>query len=451
MLLLASCGLALLVIGRAGLPRFEAIGTALFVLVMLCIATGAVLSQTLTQGVLADGRALFACGLGPLTALLWRDALDQPPAGAAIGVVSGALLLGGLTGHALALQAHPLAGVVVVSELVLAAVVSLVVARHTWRRAQRATGGLQRARHHTETAAAVCVVLASLSAGLELSASWGASSPWAMWVAVAVSAAVAGRTAAIPPTPRDLVIVAVAAVVGFVALPISSAVVVAAATAIAVSVTAGLSIRRVVVPSATSTTTPLPATPAAVLAVQAGTQLLTPLFDDATLRRPLRPHILSRTSVRRLCRLLESAVDAAWHAQPAARGHPPVDVTAEGDPDIDGDVGELGEALCAIVDNALTEYVRHPERRIDITVRATASTVSIDVVDGSAPALTGAWRPFLVGGPRDVDRPGFGVSLTRAQLLIERHGGELSLGRGAGAAVHVRLPRRRQRGPVGVA
>jgi K+-sensing histidine kinase KdpD len=268
-----------------------------------------------------------------------------------------------------------------------------------------------------------------------------------MCVAVAVSAAVSARTAAVPPLRRDLVVIAVSAVVGLVALPISAAVVVVAATAIAVTATAGLSGARTTT-APTTTPTQTPATPPAVVAVQAGTQLLTPLLDDASLRRPARPRVVTRTSVRRL---LESVVDTAWHAQPAARGHPPVDVTAEGDPDIDGDVGELGEALCAVVDNALGEYVRHPERRIHITVRSTGTNVSIDVVDGSAPELAGAWRPFLVGGPHDVDRPGFGVSLMRAQLLIERHGGQLSLGRGAGAAVHVSLPRRRQRGPVGLA
>lgn len=447
MLLLSSCGLALLVIARARLNRFEAIGTALFVLVMMCVATGALLSQRLSHDEFADGRALFACALGPLTALLWRDALDQPPAGPAIGLMSGALLLCGLTGHALALQGHGAAGAIVVVELVLAAVVSLVLARHTWQRAQRATGGLQRSRHLTETAAALCILLAAVSASAELLPDAGSSSLWAMCVAVAVSTAVSARTASVPPTRRDLVVIAMSAVVGLVALPISAAVVVVAVTSIAVTSASGLSVTRIALPS-TSAAAPPPATPAAVLAVQAGTQLLVPLLDDATLRRPPRPRLVTRTSVRRL---LEAAVDTAWHAHPAARGHPPVDVTAEGDPDIDGDVGELGEALCAVVDNALSEHVRHPERRIHITVRATGTNVSIDVVDGSAPELVGAWRPFLVGGPHDVDRPGFGVSLTRAQLLIERHGGQLSLGRGAGAAVHVSLPRRRQRGPVGVA
>jgi K+-sensing histidine kinase KdpD len=234
-------------------------------------------------------------------------------------------------------------------------------------------------------------------------------------------------------------------VVGLVALPISSAILVVTATAIAVTATAGLSTVRSVV-----TTPPVqpPATPLAVLAVQAGTELLAPLLDDATLRRPMRPRVVSRTSIRRL---LEAAVDTAWRAQPTARGRPPIEVTAEGDPDVDGDIGEIGEALCAIVDNALCEQVRHPEQRITIAVRATASTVSIDVVDGSAPALAGEWRPFLVGAGDDAQRPGFGVSLMRAQLLVERHGGQLSVGRGAGAAVHVSLPRRHQRAPVGVA
>jgi hypothetical protein len=289
MLLLASCGLSLLLIARARLPRietrlgstagvhlgqntqshvlFEALGTALFVLVVLCVATGALLSSSISHDVAADGRALLACALGPLTALMWRDALEQPPAGTAIGVVSVLLLVSGLTGHALALQAHPASAVVVACALAFAVITSGVLAGHTWRRAQRAASALQRARHHTEMAAALCMCGGALSAAIELVPGAGSSSLWAMCAAVAVSAAVSARTAAVAPTRRDLVVVAMASVVGLVALPISSAILVVTATAIAVTATAGLSTVRSVV-----TTPPVqpPATPLAVLAVQAG-------------------------------------------------------------------------------------------------------------------------------------------------------------------------------------
>ena len=89
-------------------------------------------------------------------------------------------------------------------------------------------------------------------------------------------------------------------------------------------------------------------------------------------------------------------------------------------------------------------------------VRAATQTVSFEVDDvglgGDGHGARAGWRPFLDAAPvQDGDRPGYGVSLARARLLVERHGGQLHTRSGADGGVHITVPRRVSRGPVGLA
>ena len=89
LLLIVSCVLALGAVVRGRLPRFEAIGVALFIVVVACVGVGGALSLALRDDVIGDGRALVGCAVGPLMALVWRGAL----AGRAGSVLIGLNLL----------------------------------------------------------------------------------------------------------------------------------------------------------------------------------------------------------------------------------------------------------------------------------------------------------------------------------------------------------------------
>jgi signal transduction histidine kinase len=67
-------------------------------------------------------------------------------------------------------------------------------------------------------------------------------------------------------------------------------------------------------------------------------------------------------------------------------------------------------------------------------------------------ALAGSWRPFIDAvASADGERPGYGVSLSRARLLVERHGGQLHVRSGDEGGVQITVPRRVNRGPIGIA
>jgi len=180
---------------------------------------------------------------------------------------------------------------------------------------------------------------------------------------------------------------------------------------------------------------------------------LNPLIDDVTLQRPSRPRVNARISARRL---LESALHRARASRPPhVRASLDVEIREdEADVDIEGDPGELADALCAVLDNALGFKERFPQLYVRVHVRGSAAHVTFEVSDDLAAhdelAAAGGPRldtPFALatsGG----GRPGHGVGLSRARVIVERHGGHLLARRtGEGSCVQLTLPRRRHRRP----
>jgi signal transduction histidine kinase len=123
--------------------------------------------------------------------------------------------------------------------------------------------------------------------------------------------------------------------------------------------------------------------------------------------------------------------------------------------DVEGDPSELAAALAAVLDNALALKERHPSLVVRVHVRGSPGHVTFEVSDDlglHAPDEVGEGpvsdRPFLVARGEG----SLGVGLARARLLVERHGGELLSRRtDEGSCVQLTLPRRRSRGPRGLA
>ena len=453
-LLLACCAVALVVVWRGCLPRFEAISVALFIVAVACVAVGSGLSQSLSAVPMhGDGRALLACVAGPALALLVRERLRERAATMAASAASTALLLLGLISHTLtiALPAGTAARVAVGIALgaTIAAMAAAAVVAGLRARAQPTL--LWRRRAGAEAAAATTLGAAAL-VGAAPVAALGAS--WAALCAVAVVVLAAARAAPRAPGSEVIVAAAVALVLAAIALPWTSLVGVVSVAAVAAVVAGAASLpSSSAAAAATAVETPQPTTAASLpLAGLGGT---TPLLDDGLMRRPERPRVLSRTSARRLA---DAAVESAWRAQPGAeRRRAPVEIVGGDDADIDGDASELAYVLCVVLDNALKARARaataSPDgtdsERVRLVVRAAAHTVSFEVDEGTdqpADAALG-WRPFF-DHDTSTSRPGLGASLSRARLIVERHGGQLHV---RSEGVQVTLPRRVTRGPVGLA
>jgi signal transduction histidine kinase len=184
--------------------------------------------------------------------------------------------------------------------------------------------------------------------------------------------------------------------------------------------------------------------------------LMAPLLDDAIQRRPGRPRVIVRVPARRL---LEAALDRARAVQglpKSRREELRVEViSGDGDVDIDGDAAELAEALCAVLDNALRLKAQNPEVRVQVHLRGGPGHVTFEVSDGlpdgAAPAhAPNPDTPFLGARVQDLERPGLGVGLARARILVERNGGKL-LTRTTedGSCVQLTIPRRMQKSMIG--
>lgn len=442
--LLVVCAGCLAVVARGRLGRFEQVGVALFVVVVACVAVGGLLSSSLRSDAIADGRALIPCIIGPLLALSWRTELAERTGGAVVGGIATVLLLAGLGSHAAVLVPWRLAPVVVVGALVLAVIAAMTAAATSLRRARALPTPLWRHRVLTEAAGVGVVGLGALLAAAGAWWPLPVAHAWPAVVALGAALATSARASAWPLVGRDLALgVGGALAVVVVSTPGTAAVVGA------VAVLTGVVLGQGLLGGATRRSRPVDDARPAAAAPPPGLFGVAPILDDDDLRRPARPRVLARTSARRI---IDAAIDRAWRGAANARGRAPIDVVGGDDIDVDGDAGELAEALCVIVDGALRARADGSDGRITVTLRAAPSTVSIELDDVTLPVDA---HPFFevvdAGSGEGAERRAPGAGLARARLLVERHGGQVHVRSGGRGAVHVTLPRRVVRGPVGIA
>lgn len=410
----------------------------LLIVVVACVAVGGLLSSTLQSDPIADGRALVPCVVGPLLALSWRTELVGRFSGPLIGGVATTILLVGLGSHAAVLATRREAPIAVVVALGLATVAALAATTTSLLRARAAPGALWRNRVRTEAAGVGLVGVATLLAGIGSFWPWRAGDAWPAIVALGAALTTSARVNAWPLVGRDVALVVGGAFAAAVIAPGASGSIVAAA-AVATGAVVGQGLFGQPAPRAVGRA--MDGLRAAA-EPPAGVFGIIPLLDHEGLRRATRPRVLARTSARRL---IDAAIDRAWRAA-GARGRPPIDVAGGEDVEVDGDAGELAEALCSILDHALQGRPSDADGRIMITLRTAPATVGIEF-DGVA--LPQRARPFMDGVE---DASGAGdLVLARARVLIERHGGQLHVRSGGRGAVHLTLPRRVQRGTVGLA
>jgi hypothetical protein len=377
--------------------------------------------------------------IGPLLALSWRTELNGRYSGPAVGVAATLLLLLGLGSHAAVLASWRMAPIAVVIALGLAALAAMTAAVASLVRSRATPTALWRNRLRTEAAGVFVVGLAALLAGAGAWWPWPAAHGWPALVALGAALATSARAGAQPIVGRDVALgLGGALATAFSATDVGPAIVGAAVVASGAVVGHGLLGLPTLPARSVDGTAPVRVAggppPASVFA-------MAPVLDHDGLRRALRPRVLARTSARRL---IDAAVDRAWRASATARGRPPIDIVGE-DVDVDGDAGELAEALCTVLDHALQRRGPGPDPRITITLRTAPATVGVEL-DGVA--LADGPAPFPGGDGADSGD----LALARARVLIERHGGQLHVRHSGRGAVHVTLPRRvQQRGPHGVA
>jgi hypothetical protein len=422
--------LAVVLRGRAG--RFEQLGVALFIVVVACVGGGGLLSSSIRSDAIADGRGLIPCVLGPLLALSWRSELAGRISGPLVGVVATMLLLLGLGSHTSVLAAWRLAPIAVVGALGLAALAALSAALASLVRARTAATTLWRYRLRTEAAGVGVVGLAAMLAGAGAWWPLPATDAWPAVIGMGAALATLARAGASPPSVRDAAAAVIAATAAAAVAQTGTSAIVAAAVVVTGAV---IGVGILGVPALRSTTSGTRAISSAVPASVFG---VAPILDDESMRRPTRPRVLTRSPARRI---VDAAIERAWRSSPQTRGQPPIDVIGGENVDIDGDASELAEALCALLDHALRTRAPDATDRMTVSVRAAAATVALEL-DGVALPAQGV--PFL-------DADNGALALFRARLLVERHGGQLHVHGAGRGSVHVTLPRRVQRGGVGLA
>lgn len=435
--------------------RLERVGLLLHHGVSLGVAIAAGLGALLGGG---DGRPLLLCAAGPLLVLCLQDAVS-----ARVALLSVPLVATGLLAQALVLL--DVAPASFLGPICAGIAAGACAAGASACLLRRRTQEVPRARALLSSQA-MALFLASLAGVVGLLPAQLGSGMWAVGLGAAGAVGTAGRLSPqAPPGARDLVAAAVV---------FALVLVVGASAPLSVELTLlggflfsmaslgvfalvratwdGRNARRVEVSSMPSE---------AQLPAASALGAMAPLLDDALLRRPGRPRVIARVPARRL---LDAALEKARSAQPVTRGRRDdllrVDVVAtEGEIDVDGDPADLAEALCAILDNALRMRAQQPDVRVQVHLRGSAAAVTFEIAD-SLPAGSesppGAGIPDTEGPflrPRaDVDRPGLGVALARARILVERNGGKLLTRSSAeGSTVQVTMPRRMQRGAVGQA
>ena len=433
--------------GPAG--RFERISVALVNAMAACVAVTAGMTAWLGLG---DGRALVGCGVAPLLVVALRG--EERPMWAG-------LLSGPLVGISLLVQGLVLAGVspdwlpdVVGLACAAAALGSVGVAIRTGRFAASASARAQKASE------ALTCALATLAALLTVSPDHKTEGLWGIALAAAVASASAARLSR-PPLARDLVGVALLAGLAAVAAPttggITQALVLFLQTAfLGLAASAGARALAAETPPSARRRGPAPVVdePPLLAAALAG---MSPILDDGRLRQSARPRVVARFPARRV---LDAALERARISQNLAQNTASLsagrrtdlrlDVSSgEGDLDVEGDPVELAEALHAVLDHALQKRAIEPDLHIGVLVRGGPQSVTFEVRDDlpddankPAPAPV---RPLEAALPSD-------LALARARLLVEKHGGKLVTRIQAdGSFVLLTLPRRVQRGPVGLA
>lgn len=451
-------GLAALARPLSGL-RLERVGLLLHHGVALGTAIAAALGALLGGG---DGRPLLLCAAGPLLVLCLQDVVSARAALWSVPLVAGGLVVQAL----IMLRVVPVlwaAPVCAVGGLAAAAGALACLVR-------RRQLAVPRARALVASQGIALSILAVGAFSAVVPGPLGAGT-WAIAVGAAGAIGTAGRlNPHAPPGVRELfaafLVFALALVAGAAAgANVAASFVVAAAAALSslaafALVRATFDVARRAIPrlelDAGGDVTGAQLPSAQALAA------MSPLLDDALLRRPGRPRVIARVPARRL---LDAALEKARSAQPSSKGRREdllrVEVVAaETDIDIDADAADLAEALCAVLDNALRVRALHPDVKVQVHLRGSAAAVTFEISDtmpdGADAAAMSAGipdpdAPFM--NPRvDVDRPGLGVSLARARLLVERNGGKLLTRSSAeGSFVQVTMPRRMQKGAVGQA
>jgi hypothetical protein len=437
-MLLVACVGCVAVVARGGLGRFEQLGVILFLVVVACVGCGGILSSSVAASELADGRALLACVMGPLLALAWRSELTSPRTGVVTAVAAGILLVTGLFGHAAALVSSSAAPVAVGVSLTLAMITAAVSTPGSLRHARAFPKTVWRSRVSLE-AGAVCVVGSAAGvAAIGVLTPASVDDAWPAVCGLGAAMATSARASAVPLMTRDLGLVVGAAT--WAALSTHS-LATAAAVATGVVVTHGL-LGPVTQPkrraaSSTSSESSLVATPGAA---PAGLFGLIPIGEHGAAKAQTRLRVQLRTPARRL---IDVAVERAWRGVTPTRARPSVDVVGGDDVDLEGDAAELAESLSAVFAGALRAREPH-DARLRIFVRAAATTLSIEIEETGLVMNTAP--SFEVD---DDGVPTTAVALARAKGLIERSGGTFHI-RDRGA-LHVTLPRRPARQPMGLA
>jgi hypothetical protein len=436
--------------------RLERIALLLHHGVSLGVALAAGLGALLGGG---DGRPLLLCAAGPLLVLCLQDAVS-----ARVALLSVPLVATGLVAQALVLLgvappelAGPICAGIGVGACAAGAGVCLV---------RRRSQPVPRARSLLASQATALFV-AAFGALIGLLPADLGSGLWAVGLGAAGAIGTAGRLSpSAPPGARDLVgalvVFALVLVVGA-AAPLS-----VLHTLIGATWCSFVSLGAFTLVRASVDARPRPARDAktalsdAALPSAPALAAMSPLLDDAVLRRPGRPRVIARVPARRL---LDAALEKARSAQPVTQRGRRDDllrvevVASDGDIDVDGDPADLAEALCAVLDNALRMRAQQPDVKVQVHLRGSPASVTFEIADslpeGAEPppgaGIPDADGPFL--HPRaDVDRPGLGVALARARILVERNGGKLLTRSSAeGSTVQVTMPRRMQKGAMGQA
>lgn len=436
--------------------RLERIGLLLHHGVSLGVALAAGLGAVLGGG---DGRPLLLCAAGPLLVLCLQEAVSARMALLSVPLVGGGLLAQALVllGVVPAVVVGPVCAGISAAACAAGAAACMARRREELVPRARALLGSQ----------VLALGLATTGALLGLLPVWAGNGVWAVFLGAAGAVGTAGRLSpSSPPAVRDLVAsgvifalaLAVASAAGVTPNPAGVGAAWCACAALGVfSLVRATIDGRALLPRVASSEKSVEASlpPAAAFGA------MSPILDDALLRRPPRPRVVARVPARRL---LDAALERARSAQPAARGRRDellrVDVIAnDPDLDVDGDPADLAEALCSVLDNALRMRAAQPEVRVQVHLRGSPAAVTFEVADtlpdGTEPApgagIPEVDAPFL--RPReDIDRPGLGVSLARARVLVERNGGKLLTRSSAeGSTVQLTMPRRMQKGMVGQA